>query len=168
MAEVPVYTAYVTVGDSAKKMSSVEARVSAVDAKAWIAAADQTARDATAVGTLLSAFFTLMMSSQYYAKGVRSEMVNDAFVYPTPDAEAYNSNKLKISYKTSLNGLPRNLEFTIPQREASSYTLESNGINVSLTAQTDIPDLIVQILATMDSLYGTAITAVNEITVNDQ
>lgn len=168
MAEVPVYYAKVTVGDSAKKMSTVSLRVDETDAKAWFAAADTAARAATKVGLLQAAVFDLVMSSQQYSFAVEGEMINDAFVYPSLESNAFNSNKLNVSYKTTLGGLPRNLEFTIPQREPSSFQMESNGINIVLTDGGDVQDLVAQVLDTMLSSYGTAVTAVNEITVNDQ
>lgn len=167
MAEVPTYYATVTVGDSAKKLTTVRLRVDATDGKAYVAAADKTARDATKVGLLQLAVFDLMKSSQYQSFGLDTVMVNDAFAYPDENSDTYNSDKLNVFYSTTVGGLPRNLQFTIPQREPSSFDLESNGINVDLSAL-DVPDLITQILDTMLSTYGTAVTAVPEITVNDQ
>jgi len=168
MAEVPAYYATVSVGDSAKKITTVRLRVDATDGKAYVAAADKAARDATKVGLLQLALFSLMLSSQYYSFGLDTVMYNDAFAYPDPETNAFNSNKLNVSIKTSVGGLPRNLEFTIPQREPSSFEMESNGINVVLVDGGDVQDLCEQIVDTMLSSYGTAVTSVNEITVNDQ
>lgn len=167
MAEVPTYYAQVTVGDQAKKFSTVSLRVDATDAKAWVAAADTAARAATKVGLLQAAVFNLLRSSQQKSFAVLSEMVNDAFVFPAITTDTFNSNKLNVTYLTSVGGLPRQLQFTIPQRQESGYSLESNGINVDLEDGTDIPDLITQVIDTMLSSYGTAVTAVPEITVND-
>lgn len=167
MAEVPVYMAKVTVGDSKKKHSTVALRVDATDAKAWFAAADTAARAATKVGLLQAAVFSLMGSSQQYSFAVEGEMVNDAHVYPSAESNTFNSNKLLVSIKTTNAGVPRNLTFSIPQREPSSFLMESNGENVVLDDAGDVADLVTQILDTMLSSYGTAVTAVNEITVND-
>lgn len=167
MAEVPVYMAKVTVGDSKKKHSTVSLRVDATDAKAWFAAADTAARAATKVGLLQAAIFSLMASSQQYSFAVEGEMVNDAHVYPSAESNVFNSNKLLVSIKTTNAGVPRNLTFSIPQREPTSFEMESNGENIVLVDGGDVEDLVTQILDTMLSSYGSAVTAVNEITVND-
>jgi hypothetical protein len=167
MAEVPVYTAKVTVGDSAKKFSTVGLRVDATDAKAWFAAADTAARAATKVGLLQAAIFNVMLSSQQYSFAVEGEMVNDAHVFPSLESNAFNSNKLNVSYRTTNAGLPRDLTFTIPQREPTSFEMESDGITVVLDDADEVADLVAQIIDTMVSSYGTAVTAVNKITLND-
>lgn len=167
MAEVPVYMAKVTVGDSAKKFSTVSLRVDATDAKAWFAAADTAARAATKVGLLQAAVFNLMMSSQQYSFAVEGEMVNDAHVFPSLESNSFNSNKLNVSIRTTNAGLPRDLTFTIPQREPTSFEMESDGVTVVLDDADEIADLVTQIIDTMLSSYATAVTAVNKITLND-
>lgn len=166
MAEQMYYEAQLSLGDRAKKMATFAMRVSAADAQAWFAAANTAARDATNAGLLLDAVFDVVMSSQYFSKNVVGKAMNDAFVYPSGEAEAYNSNKINVSYSTTLGGLPRNLQVTIPQRDATSYELESNGINIVLTDGDEIEDLVTVMETTGLSPYGTAIT-VTEMTVND-
>jgi len=167
MAEVPQYEAFVTVGDQAKKFATVSLRVDATDGKAYVAAADTATRASSKVGLLLAAVFNLVRSSEQYAFGVKASFINDAFVYPGIETDTYNSNKLNVSITTSVGGLPRQLQFTIPQRQESGYEMESNGINVVLEDGGDVEDLVTQIIDTMLSIYGTAVTAVPEITVND-
>lgn len=166
MAEVMAYFAQLTVGDRAKKMSTWEMRVAAADAQAWIAAANTAARDATDAGLLIDSVFDVVGSSQYFSKNIVARAMNDAFIFPSGEAEVYNSNKINVSYSTFNAGLPRNLQVTIPQREASSYELESNGINIVLDDTDEIANLVTQMNATALSPYGTAIT-VTEMTVND-
>lgn len=166
MAEVMAYYAQLTLGDRAKKMTTFEARVITADAQAWIAAANTAARDATDVGLLLDAVFDVVGSAQYFSKNVVGKAMNDAFVFPSGEGETYNSNKLNVSYSTTSGGLPRNLQVTIPQRDASSYELESNGINIVLDDADEIANLVTQLEATMLSPYASAID-VTEITVND-
>jgi len=170
MAEIPVYTAEVTVADQTTPggFATVSLRVSEVDGQAWVAAANTAARAATKVGLLQAAVFNLMRSSQQKSFGVHAVMVNDAWVRPAITTDTYNSNKLNVSVLTSVGGIPRQNQFTIPQRQESGYALESNGINVVLDDAGDVAALIVEILDTMLSSYGTAITSVPEITVNDQ
>jgi len=167
MAEVAQYEAFVTVGDQKKRFATVSLRVDATDGKAYVAAADTAARAATKVGLLQAAIFALMRSSQQYAFGLKASFVNDAHAFPAITTDTYNNNKLNVSYVTSSGGLPRQLQFTIPQRQESGYTMESNGENVVLADAGDVAALIVELLDTALSTYGTAITDVPEITVND-
>lgn len=166
MAETMAYEAKLTVGDRAQKFSTFSMRVSEADGQAWVAAANQAGRDATDVGLLLDAVFDVVGSAQYYSKAVEAKALNDAFAYPSGEGETYNSNKINVSYSTTLAGLPRNLQVTIPQRDASSYELESNGINIVLDDADEVANLVTQLEATALSPYGTAIV-VTEMTVND-
>lgn len=166
MAEVMVPVGQLTLGDRAKKVTTWEMRVSNADAQAWAAAANQAGRDATDVGLLLDAVFDIVGSSQYISKNVAFKAVNDAHVWPTGESEVYNSNKINISYSTTNGGIPRNLQVTVPQRDPSSYELESNGINIVLVDGDEIEALVTQLEATALSPYGTAIV-VQEMTVND-
>ena len=158
MAEVMAYYGQLTVGDRAKKFATFEARVSAADAQAWFAAANTAARDATQVGVLLDAVFDVVGSSQYFSKNVVGKAVNDAFVYPSGESEVYNSNKINVSYTTNNAGFPRNLQVTIPQRDPSSYELESNGINIVLEDGDEIEILVSELEDTMLSVYGHALS----------
>lgn len=166
MAEVMAYTAGLTVGDRAKKFSTFAMRISTANGQSWVAAANQAARDATNAGLLLDAVFDVVGSSQYYSKQIEAHAMNDAFVYPSGEGEVYNSNKINVSYATTLGGLPRNLQVTIPQRDPSSYELESNGLNLVLEDGDEIEALVTVLESVALSPYGTAIT-VTEMTVND-
>lgn len=167
MAEVMYYEAQLAVGDRAKKIAIWAMRVGGADAQAWVAAANTAARDATDVGLLIDAVYDVVGSSQPQYRGVHAKAMNDAFIYPSGEAEVYNSNKINISYSTFNAGLPRNLQITIPQRDPSSYELESNGINIVLDDTDEIANLVTQLEATALSPYGTAIN-VTEMTVNDE
>lgn len=171
MAEVTTYWAYVSVKDSAKKLTRVAMRVSQTDAQAYVAAADEAARDATKVGLLIDSVANLTLTGplNYYAKGLDTENLNDGFVQPAGNAGVYNSNKLNVAYQTNIGGTPKNRQFTIPQRDPTTFATESNGINVNIGAgaSAEIQDLIVQVA---DTLLGIDLqaAAVLEITVNDQ
>jgi hypothetical protein len=172
MADAPVYKAHVTIYDSAKKAGRVELRVDATDGKAYIAAADTAARAATKVGLLLASVVALIQNAGgiVYEWGLDATFLQTTFAYPLPADQIWRSNKLKVDYSTTNNGLPASGSFTIPARDPAEYTLESNGINVIIagTPTTEIEDLITQIEDTLISSYGTAVPAVNEITVNDE
>ena len=169
MAIVEQFFASVQVGDSAQRLGSAGGvRVSPTDARAYVAAADQTARDATKVGLLLDSLLDGMEaagSQTYKMWRLDSYFVNDAFVFPAAGADVYNSNRYKVTGTTTNAGIPALDSFYVPQRNVA-WLMESNGINVDLT-DTEPANLIVQVLDTALSKYGTAFSAVTEITVND-
>lgn len=168
MAIVPVFHASVQVGDSAKHYASASVRVSETDAKAYIAAADQAARDATKVGLLLDGLIDMQEAagSQHYKYwGLQAQYINDAFAFPAADADVYNSNRLKVTGTTLNNGIPAEDSFYIPARN-DALDMESNGVNIDLNG-TEAANLITQVLDTALSKYGTAFSSVIEITVND-
>lgn len=172
MADIPVYEAHITIYDSAKKAARIGLRVDATDAKAYVAAADTAARLATKVGILLAAVGDMISSFAgiEYEHGLDSKFLQSGFAYPLPSDQIWRSNKLKVDYATLNNGLPATGSFTIPARDPLEYTLESNGINVIIagTPTTEVDNLIAAVIDTLVSSYGTAVSAVNEITVNDE
>lgn len=172
MADIDFMKAYIVVQDSAQKKARVELRISAADAQAYVAAANTAARAATKVGLLLESIEELILDTPdcIYAWGVDYGFLLDTFSPPVPEDKFYRSNKLKVDYNTTNAGLPATGSFTIPMRDESDINMESNGINVTKSgagATAQILDLVAQVLDTVVSSYGTAVTAVSEITVND-
>jgi len=170
MPTIPYYEAYVTVYDSAKKAGRVGLRVDATDGKAYVAAADDAARASSKVGLLLAAVEDLILAAgtAEYKHGVDSGFLNDTFAYPSVASKNYRSNKLKVDYTTTNNGLPASGSFSIPMRDPEEFTLESNGINVVLADGAAVAELVTQIVDTLLSAYGTAVPSVSEVTVNDE
>lgn len=172
MADAPVYKAHLTIYDSAKKAGRVDLRVDATDGKAYVAAADTAARAATKVGLLLASVTAIIQNAGgiVYEWGLDAVFLQTTFAYPLPADQIWRSNKLKVDYATTNNGLPASGSFTIPARDPAEYTLESNGINVVIAGSptTEISDLLAQVVDTLVSSYGTVVTAVTEITVNDE
>lgn len=168
MSIVLQYFASVQVGDSKGLFASASVRVGETDAKAYVAAADQNARDATKVGLLLDSLLdgTVAAGSQAYKMyRLDAQYINDAFAFPDVDDNTYNNNRWKVTVQTTNAGIPARDSFTIPQRN-EAWLMESNGINVDLT-DTEPENLCTQVVDTMLSKYGTAVTAVLEITAND-
>jgi len=168
MAQVPKYTAAVQLGDSAHRFGSASVFVNAADAKAYVAAADATARLATDVGVLLAA--TLAMTDANGTSGwkrfaVGSDFINDAFAFPALVPAKYLSNHYKVTYNTTNAGFPTVESIYIPIH-AAGVAMESNGVNVDLT-DTIPAAYIAALVATGISSYNTAILSVIEITVND-
>lgn len=169
MAIVEQFIASLQVGDSAEKLSSGSVRVGAVDARAYLAAADQTARDATKVGLLLDAMIdvTRAAGTNGYKKwSVESNFINDSYAAPADDAGIYNSNKWKVTVATTNNGLPAVDTFYIPQYLVTGVVMESDGISALLT-DPPVDNLVTQIVDTAVSKYGTAVTSVISIQRND-
>lgn len=169
MAIVEQFIASLQVGDSAKLFGSGSVRVSPTDARAYIAAADQTARDATKVGLLLDSFIDVSRAaaSNFYKKySVESNFINDAFVYPATGDAIYKSNKWKVTGATTNAGLPAIDSFYIPEYLVTGVVMESDGISADLTDE-PILNLTVQVIDTALSKYGTAFTSVLSVQRND-
>lgn len=169
MAIVEQFIASAQLWDSAQKLASASFYVGAVDARAYLAAADQTARDATKVGLLLNAAINMTHAEgeQYYRKySVEANFVNDQAENASPADQFYNSNKWKVTCETTRAGLPALDTVYIPMRDPTQVTMQSDGVSVNLTLPA-ADDLIAQIVDTALSKYGTAITGVVSITAND-
>lgn len=171
MAIVEVFTASLQIGGSNQKLGSISQRVGAVDARAYIAAADQTARDATKVGLLLDSMIdiTLAEGTNIYKRyALESSFVNDQFVYAPKDGDVYKSQALKVTYQTTSGSIPV-IESTYVYFRRTDYVMESDGVTVQITggANADVENYIAQLIDTGISSFNTPITAVHSVTVND-
>jgi len=172
MAIVEQFIASLQIGGSNGRLGSVSQRVDATDARAYIAAANQAARDATKVGLLLDSMIdiTIAEGTNIYKKwALESNFINDAFGYAPKDGDVYKSQALKVTYTTTNAGIPV-IESTYIYFRRTDYVMASDGVSVILTggSNTDIENYITQLLDTGISSYGTAITSVVSITVNDE
>lgn len=173
MAIVEQFIASLQIGGSNGRLGSCSQRVGAVDARAYLAAADQTARDATKVGLLLDSLIdiTLAKATNIYKKyAIESNFINDAFGYAPKDGDVYKSQALKVTYNTTNAGIPVTESVYVYFRR-TDYIMASDGVNVVLGVggtNDDVNNYVTQMLDTGLSSYGTAITAVTAITVNDE
>ena len=169
MAIVTQYIASVQVWDSARKLGSASFYVSETDAKAYAAAADSTARAATKVGLLLTSALNMTEAEGtnfYYKHSLQCNFINNAAENAPVAAGSFNSNRWKVTVETTNNGLPATDSIYIPMRDITQVSMEGDGVSVNMVEPV-ADDLIVQILDTALSKYGTAITGVASITVND-
>jgi len=170
MAQVPVYYASFQLGDSAGKLGSGSFRVSAADAKAYFAAADTAARAATDVGVLLAAALPLTKYASFatcwHMFEVVGRFINDAFVFPDPDDGLYNSNKWKVTFRTTNGGIPATDTLYLPDYAVTGIVMDSNGIDAD-PADAPVDAFIAALLDTGLSKYNTAITEVLTISRND-
>jgi len=171
VADIAFYEAYFVIYDSAKKAGRVGLRVSETDGKAYVAAADTAARAATKVGLLLDSVADMVLdpATSEYKHGLDTGFLNSNFAFPPASDQNFRSNKIKIDYATTNNGLPANGSFSIPMRDPAQYAMESNGVNIDIIAgaTTEVENLIAQIVDTLLSAYGTGVGSVTEMTVND-
>lgn len=172
MALVEVGRASFQLIDSANKESSGSFRVSPANARAYLAAADQAARDATAVGLLLARGLAITRGSEvansyklYASVGI--DWVNDAAVKPSQAAAVYRSNKWKVTGRTTNNGVPAIDTVYVPEYLITGVDMESDGISADLTDQ-PVADFVTSFVATALSKFGTAFTSVLSIQRNDQ
>lgn len=168
MAYVAKYIAGITSGDSAKQKRAVAIAVTEAKAKLWFAAADQTAREATDVGLLLKSLNDAQESdgtNSLYSWYVHGEYFNDAYAPPANDADVYNSNRIKLTYSTTNNGIPVTESIYIPQRW-DGLPVNPDGKSYDISAA-PFTNMNTQLVATGRSSYGTAITGIVEAIPND-
>lgn len=144
MALVDLHYAYVTLGDSRKKTTTFRARVSAADATAYFGAATQILKDGTPVGQLLLSIED-MSAGTLISKGVVLDTIDDAAVFPDPDDNVYNFDKLMIHYQAGI----RNYHLSIPARDDAAYTVASDGVTVLLDDDQQVIDLVSRFNATV-------------------
>lgn len=144
MALVDLHYAYVTIGDSRKKSSTVRFRVSAADATAYFGSATQILKDGTPVGQLLLSIED-MTAGTMLSKGVMLETIDDAAVFPAPDDNVYGFDKLMVHYSAGI----RNYHLTIPARDDAAYTVASDGVTVLLDDDQQVIDLVSRFNATV-------------------
>lgn len=171
MAEIEYFIASLQIGASNKKLGSCSQRVGAADARAYIAAADATARAATKVGLLLDSLIdiTIAQATNIWKKwSLESNFVNSSFAYAPKDGDVYKSQALKVTYQTTNGSLPV-IESNYVYFRRTDYVMAPDGVNVLIDTgdNAEIENYIAQLVDTGLSSYGTAITAVDSITVND-
>jgi len=103
----------------------------------------------------------------YKKWSLESNFINDSYAAPADDAGIYNSNKWKVTGQTTNGGLPAVDTFYIPQYLVTGVQMESDGISANLDDAGIMANLVVQILDTAISKYGTAFTSVLSVQRND-
>lgn len=169
MAYVEKFLASFQVGDSAKKLASGTMRVSPADARTYLAAANQGARDVTDVGVLLLAGQNITragIGNTVAKQSIQADFVNDSFAFPAQGLAVYNSNRWKVTFSTTNNSLPATDSIYLPQYLVTDVEMESNGVNADLTEE-PIVSFVNAFVATGLSKFGTAVLEVLSIERND-
>lgn len=159
MTNYPQWSAEITVRDGVGRDATVQFYVPEATAKLYFAAADKAARDATAVGQLFAAVKLCMSGSEVS----RKVWVQDLTAPVTNVADdILRGNKIAVGYQAA----GRNYTFTIPTRNASSYTQKTDSIEIDLGAAGDFADFVTAFNATCLSVNGTGAT-VTKAKLND-
>lgn len=149
-----LHDAKISIGDCRKKTTSRSLRVSETDAEAWLNAADDAAREATAVGLLLDAFGDM---SDGLEQTISVEAALDfPPAFPAKDTDIYNFDQLTV---TARNAAQQPTTITIPARSAAAYTVESDGVTVILGASgtAQVQNLVTRLEATWKDNDGEAL-----------
>jgi len=158
MALVDFHEAFIKLGDSRKKVTEVARRVTAAEATAYFGAVTQILKDATPVGQWLLSIEDLSRCSMM-GKGVRLVTKDDAVDFPGYDSDIFNFDKLAVHVNAGFD----NAQFTIPGRDSTNYTMESDGVHVNLTLGL-VDEFVSRTNAVVLSKNGDAVT-VSTITV---
>jgi len=121
------------------KISVWRQRIKTVSAQAYIAAADDAARAATAVGVLFAAV-DAMSNGTKMTYGVHLIIEDGSVAPPASDDGIYPFDKFAYSYKAAFD----NYQGTIPGRNMGAVFIESDGISIVIGsgAQTQTADFI--------------------------
>jgi len=149
MALVEQYFGFMKIGDSRKRFTSVEIRLQNADALAWNAAIGAAAKAATQAGVLMAAIEGLTAGS-VFERGVRSAVVDDAAVFPDPDDNVYNFDKISVGL---LAGLDRST-VTIPARDDAAYNVSSDGVTVIIAGAGASAATTAYVAAVADAVQG--------------
>jgi len=158
MALTDFHFAFVKIGDSRRKTTTVSVRVAAADAVDYFSAVTQILKDATPVGQLLLSIEDLAAGSMM-GKGIELITKDDATDFPDSDSDIFLFDKLAVHYGSGFD----NYQLTIPTRDSTNYTMESDGVHVNLTLNL-VDEFVARFEAVGLAKNGGAVT-VNEITV---
>jgi len=128
MALVDFHYAFIKLGDSRQKTTEVAFRVTAAAAAAYFGAVTQILKDATPVGQLLLSVEDLSACSMM-GKGIRLVTEDDAVTFPDFDSDIFIFDKLAVHYSSGFD----NYQVTIPGRDSTNYTMESDAVHVNPT-----------------------------------
>ncbi len=130
MANYPKWYAEIGLRDGVLRNSRMVFRVPEATAKLYFAAADKAARDATAIGGLLTACLTVTQMTETY----RKVWVEDETAPVTTLADTIlRGNKVTVGYESGAD----NFVFTIPARDASAYTQNADQLSIDIEAAGD-------------------------------
>lgn len=159
MANYPTWVAEIGLRDGVKRDSIMSFRVPEATAKLYMAAVDKAARDATAIGLLLSAVLTVSLCAERY----RRVYVEDKTAPVTNPADTVlRGNKVVVGYQSG----PGNYTFTIPGRDPSAYTQNADEVTIDISATGEFADFLALVASTALGPTGLSVAA-TEAYLND-
>lgn len=161
MANFPVYEVGVTVRDGAGRDSSIQMYVPLATFQTYAAAADKAARDATAVGGLLSKAVAATAGAEVKRWATIAD-ITDPVTLPAEDI--LRGNKIVLGFRSS----GRAFTMTLPCRSGNvaDYTQKPDSIEIDLEAAGDLATFITAFNAAAISITGSSV-AVDKAYVND-
>jgi len=128
MAQVSEFWANVGIGDSRQDITTFRVRLVDADAAAWFAAVGYAAKAATDAGVLMDAVAGLS-AGNVFTRSVENVFVDDAAVFPDPDDNIYNFDKINVGYRAALD----RYTVTIPSRDDDAYNVGGDGVTIIIT-----------------------------------
>lgn len=119
-------------------------------AKAYVAAADQAARDATLIGVLRLAY--LAMTEAVEVDTTVSYENYESAVVPPADETVLRGNKLSFG----VTGGGQDRRFEIPARDASAYDNQDNTLEVPIISPTAMSNFVAAYAAVVTDAFGNA------------
>lgn len=161
MANFPVYEVGVTVRDGAGRDSVISMYVPLATFQAYAAAADKAARDATAVGGLLSKAVAATGGAEVKRYASIADITDPVTL---PDEDILRGNKIVIGYRSG----GRAFTMTLPCRTGlvADYTQKPDSIEIDITAAGDLATFITAFNAAAVSISGSSVV-VDKAYVND-
>jgi len=148
------YWAVMKFGDSRQKFTDVRIRLLDADALAWLAAVGFAAKEATEAGQLMAAVQGLSASSPFET-GVQVSYADDAAVFPDPDDNVYNFDKINVGYKAGTD----RYTVTIPGRDDAAYNVGGDGVTIIIAgagASSATNDFVTAFNTTVEGKNGLA------------
>lgn len=152
MANYPTWVAEIGLRDGVNRNSTVSFRIPEATAKTYMAAADKTARDATAVGLLLTAVKTLTLMSETYRRVYVQDLTKP--IGAIADT-ILRGNKFTLGYESGAG----QFSFTIPGRDPSCYVQNADELSLDIAATSALADFITLFESTCLGPSGLSVSA---------
>ena len=150
MAEIARYILSITVIDGVNRESVIQYYVKSADAKAYMAAADTAARNATNLGVLNNDVEALTLAGTM-KWAISGEFLQDD---PRPIADdVLRANKLLFHLASGGRGLIS----TIPARNPAAYTQDADSLSIGLAAGDDVNTWVTQVNAYVVDAFGNSV-----------
>jgi len=150
MAEIARYILSITVIDGVNRESVIQYYVKSADAKAYMAAADTAARNATNLGVLINNVEALTLAGTM-KWAISGEFLQDD---PRPIADdVLRGNKLLFHLASGGRGLIS----TIPARDPTAYTQDADSLSIGLAAGDDVNTWVTQVNAYVVDAFGNSV-----------